>query len=158
MSYTLPAVGTVLPAKENANPTIVNPGPTGNSLAYNEWLQAVVQDQALQQNTNAAQFYQSSLFPGWLANYQTCRLIGPTGIMGDPEAVPTQPPAAHVVLVGEGSPGFPIFDIQPSGQDETGPPIPVCAVPTYAKIPPPNDPSKNKIAQPAVEKHKHHKE
>ena len=66
MSYTLPAVGTVLPPKENANPEILNPGPTGNSLAYNEWLQAVVQDVALQQNKSAAQFYQSSLFPGWL--------------------------------------------------------------------------------------------
>ena len=154
MSYKLPPVGTVLPAKPNTDPTIPNPGPTSDSLAYNQWLQAVTQQQAFDQNENAEKFYLSSTFPGWLANYQTARLLGPTGIMGDPDAVPTQPPAAQIVLVEESnSPEFPTFDIQPSGQDGTGPLIPVCAVPEYTKIPPPWNPADNKIAQP----HGHHK-
>ena len=52
MAYETPPVGTVLPAKENANPKIENPGPvhgaTGDGL--NEWLQAQAQDKSYQQN------------------------------------------------------------------------------------------------------------
>jgi hypothetical protein len=39
----------------------------------------------------------------------------------------------------------------------TGPYIAACEVPAYTKIAPPNNPADNKIAQPAVEKHGHHK-
>jgi hypothetical protein len=51
MPYTQPKAGTVLPAKENANPKIENPGPvhgTGNAL--DEWNQAVAQDTAYKGN------------------------------------------------------------------------------------------------------------
>ena len=40
MAYETPEVGTILPAKENANPKIENPGPVHQSDGLNEWLQA----------------------------------------------------------------------------------------------------------------------
>jgi len=49
--YETPAVGTILPAKENANPKIENPGPVhGSGGALNEWLQAQAQDTAWRNN------------------------------------------------------------------------------------------------------------
>jgi len=50
MAYTAPVAGTVLPAKENANPKIENPGPVHVSDGLNEWEQAVAQDTAWRGN------------------------------------------------------------------------------------------------------------
>jgi hypothetical protein len=48
MSYTKPAVGTVLPAKENTD--VTNPGPVHKSDGLDAWLQAQAQDLAFQNN------------------------------------------------------------------------------------------------------------
>jgi hypothetical protein len=77
-------------------------------------------------------------------------MFGPTGIQGDPDAPPPMPTAAVVVVVTAALG----FDIQPSGKAPvmgtdgdgndtvlefgTGDYIPVCGVPVYKKISPPN--------------------
>jgi len=48
MAYTTPAIGTILPAKENT--TVENPGPVHNPEGLNEWNQAQAQDNAYQKN------------------------------------------------------------------------------------------------------------
>jgi hypothetical protein len=117
---------------------------------FKRWLQAATQGQAWDQNIIRAIDYQNKFEHSWLVQYNTGRMKGPTGIVGDPDATPLQPPPAVVVVVTaeEG------FDIQPSGkvavsgrregdEDEsvlefaTGPYIPVCPIPEYKKISPP---------------------
>jgi hypothetical protein len=61
MPYTQPKVGTVLPAKENANPKIENPGPVHASDGLNEWEQAVAQDTAWRGNQTLVIDYQNAL-------------------------------------------------------------------------------------------------
>ena len=53
MSYSIPPIGTVLPARENVDPTIPNPGPTTQADIFYEWLQAFLQDKAFQQTAQA---------------------------------------------------------------------------------------------------------
>ena len=85
MSYQIPPIGTVLPARENVNPKIANPGPTGNATQFNEWAQAQAQDQAFNQNKNAAAQY-GKAFSSWL------EITYPS--QPDPNLAPPQPPAA----------------------------------------------------------------
>jgi hypothetical protein len=62
MAYTAPVAGTVLPAKENANPKIENPGPVhGTGDALNEWEQAVAQDTAWRGNQTLKTDYENRL-------------------------------------------------------------------------------------------------
>lgn len=59
--YKTPAVGTVLPAKENANPKIENPGPVhGSGGGLNEWLQAQAQDTAYHGNLVLKEDYENA--------------------------------------------------------------------------------------------------
>jgi hypothetical protein len=59
--YETPEVGTILPAKENANPKIENPGPVhGDGSALNEWLQAQAQDTAWRGNKVLIEDYQNA--------------------------------------------------------------------------------------------------
>jgi hypothetical protein len=163
MSYSIPKIGTVLPAKQNVNPTIPNPGATSQQAKFNEWAQAAAQDEAYRQNTKAASGFTNDAFPSWLKQTYP--------FQPDPNLAPPVPPAALVVLVAPAEAAPVDFQIVQSGDSvtmpftpadgsgptySTGPLIPVCAVPTYTKIAGPNDPSKNKIAQP-TEKHGHHK-
>lgn len=48
MAYQTPAVGEILPAKENTS--VQNPGPVHDSDGLNEWLQAQAQDTAWRNN------------------------------------------------------------------------------------------------------------
>jgi hypothetical protein len=162
MSYSIPPIGTVLPAKQNVDPTIPNPGPTTNAVQFNQWAQAQAQDEAFNQNKQAVAQYAEG-FQSWLTQTYP--------FQPNPDLAPPQPPAALVVLAAPAEAAPVDFQIVQSGDSvtvdftpadgsgptyTTGPLIPVCAVPTYAKIAGPNDPSKNKIAQP-TEKHGHHK-
>jgi hypothetical protein len=143
MPYTLPAVGTVLPAKENTD--VPNPGPTRDPGTFNHWLQAQAQNTAFHKNLILTEEYQG-IFASWRDyNYYTGRAVGPTGQVGDPDAVPPQPPAAYIVIVQDGH----VFSVEQSGKpavvdrDEnvieqaTGPRIPVCPIPPYRRIQPP---------------------
>jgi hypothetical protein len=144
-AYTIPLPGQVLPARQNADPEIPNPGPTQDRLAFMRWLQAATQNHAFQQNEIRAIDYLYQFEHSWKVNYESGRMKGPTGKVGDPDAVPLQPPAAMVVIVTAGLG----FDIQPSGKETTfeddgetvkefGTPFtPVCLIPDYKRIPPP---------------------
>jgi hypothetical protein len=142
--YTTPEIGTILPAQRNFS--VVNPGPVQSAKgdALNEWLQAQAQDTAYQKNTVLVEDW-AGIFANWLTNYQTGRLKGTTGIQGDPDAPPSQPPPAFVVVVIAAEAGGVTFDVQPSGQDGTGPYIPACDVPPYDKITAPQKPGSGKI-------------
>ena len=144
MPYQLPAIGTVLPAKENDS--VPNPGPTRSPEAFNRWLQAQAQDKAFQQNLVLVQEYDDVTFQNWLISYTAGRAIGPSGQMdGDPDARPPRPPAAYIVVVTDGQ----VFSVEKSGKpamidddgnvvaQATGVYIPACPVPAYRKIPPP---------------------
>jgi hypothetical protein len=168
MSYQIPPIGTVLPAKQNVDPTIPNPGPTQQPAEFNEWAQAAAQDQAFDRNTALASEFTNDSFPSWLNQTYP--------FQPNPELTPPAPPAGFVVLVAPAEAAPVDFQIVQSGTTvtmpftpeagslpdgstygpdySTGPLIPVCAVPEYTKIAPPADPSKNKIAEPD---HRHHK-
>ncbi len=60
MAYETPEVGTILPAKENANPKIENPGPVHQSDGLNEWLQAQAQDTAYRGNLVLKEDYENA--------------------------------------------------------------------------------------------------
>ena len=138
MSYQKPPAGTVLPAQPNVD--FPNPGPTRDSSKFQEWYQAFMQDFAYRQNVLRVADYLTQFTGSWLVQYYSGRMPGPTGIEGDPNAVPLKPPAAMIVLVTDYG-----FDMQESGQLQkgpddsvildTGPRIPVCAVPAYQKLP-----------------------
>jgi len=147
MPYTLPAVGTVLPAKENLD--IPNPGPTRDPAAFNRWIQAQQQNTAFHKNLILAQEYdneENGIFQSWRVNYYAGRAVGgPAGKVGDPDAQPPQPPPAFVVIVQDGH----VFSVEHSGKEAvldldgnvieqaTGPAVPVCDVPKYRRITPP---------------------
>jgi|ERR1035437_2384029 hypothetical protein len=136
--YTTPKPGTVLPAQENT--TVSNPGPVGVAGGHgtDEWLQAQAQNQAFTQNLDLILAYQNQFQNSWLPSYQTGTLNGPTGIKGDPNATPLQPPAAFQVLVTNPYGDTLGFDVVQGS-------APVCAVPAYTKIAPPWNPANNKI-------------
>jgi hypothetical protein len=149
--YTIPPIGTVLPAKENKDPFIPNPGPTMSALAFNQWAQAQTQDQAFRRNLVNASGYKNYTFPSWL---EGCYPFQP-----NPDLAPPAPPAALVVLTAPAEAAAVDFQIVPSGETvvmpftpadgpsySTGPYIPVCEIPTYTKIAPPANPANNKIA------------
>ena len=161
MPYTIPPIGTVLPAKQNVNPTIPNPGPTSQQSSFYEWAQAASQDQAFNQNTSAASYYTNVGFPSWLT--QTYPSL-------NPDAQPPQPPAALVVLAAPAEAAPVDFQIVQSGDSVTveftpadgsgptygaGPLKPVCAVPTYAKSTPSGAQGVAGL-RPAGETEKHH--
>jgi hypothetical protein len=147
--YEPPKPGTILPAVSNfhddGSERIPNPGPTRNPGVFQRWLQAATQDSAFESNKVRATNYVNQFWNSWYVNYHIGRAVGPTGVTGDPEAVPLQPPAALVVVVTPQG----VFDVQASGKPEvmgrddngemvvtefaTGPYIPVCAVPEYEK-------------------------
>lgn len=137
--YAIPTIGTVLPARENVNPTIPNPGPTKDPTAFNEWLQAAAQNQAFKQNVVKVEEY-ANTFSNWLT--------GTYPYQPDPDMAPPKPPAAFVVLVAPAEAAAADFQVVPSGDSDTGPYIPVCAVPAYTKIAPPHNPADNTIKQP----------
>jgi hypothetical protein len=159
MSYSIPPIGTVLPAKENVNPTIPNPGPTHDANQFYEWMQAEEQNRAFKQNLLEITDY-TNTFQNWLT--------GTYPFQPDPDLAPPQPPAACVVLVAPAEAAPVDFQVVQSGTTvtvpftpndgsgpdySTGPYVPGCAVPFYAKIAPPANPADNKIA----EKHGRHK-
>jgi hypothetical protein len=147
MPYKLPPVGTILPAKENTD--VPNPGPTRDAGLFNRWLQAQAQNTAFHQNLVSAQEYdnpENGTFQSWRDfNYYAGRAVGPTGQVGDPDATPPKPPAAFVVVVQDGfvfsveRSGKPVVEDQDSTivEQATGPYIPVCAVPPYRRMAPP---------------------
>jgi hypothetical protein len=151
--YTTPDIGTVLPAQRNTAYT--NPGPVHDQDVMNEWLQAQAQATAARQNDNLTEAWTNGTWANWLGNYQIGRQKGTTGVMGDPDAPPPQPPPAFVCVVIAAEAALVTFDVQPSGQpartDEngtapaTGPYIPVCAIPAYDKITAPQKPGTGKI-------------
>jgi hypothetical protein len=59
MAYKTPAVGTILPAKQNT--TIQNPGPVHSAHGNDEWLQADAQDKAYDKNLTLIEEYQNQL-------------------------------------------------------------------------------------------------
>lgn len=149
MIYSIPPIGTVLPAKsnldDNGNLIVPNPGPTTQQADFYCWAQAAAQDQAFQQTATAKNGYLNYSFPSWLSQTYP--------FQPNPELAPPQPPAAFVVVAAAAEAAPVDFQIVPSGMTGTGPYIPVCEVPTYAKIASPAQPGDNKIA----EKHGHHK-
>ena len=165
--YTIPPIGTVLPAKENTNPNIPNPGPTTSQTAFYQWAQAAAQEMAFRQNFNAASGFKNWNFPSWLNDTYP--------FQPNPDLAPPTPPAAYVVIVAPAEAAPVDFQVVQSGTTvvmpfkgwltddmkaasaavgimlselglSTGQYIPVCGIPTYTKIAPPADPSKNKIA------------
>src|ERR1035437_5650201 len=102
--FTSPKTGAILPAQQNTG--IPNPGPNATGEAMNEWLQAQAQDQAFRANQVLATDYQNQFQNTWLVNYNSGRLYGPTGIQGDPNATPLQPPFGFVVIVVNASGGI----------------------------------------------------
>ena len=124
-----------------------------SSVEFNQWAQAAAQDQAWRRNLQAASGYKNWSFQSWLTETYP--------FQPNPDLAPPQPPAAYVVLVAPAEAAPVDFQIVPSGTTvvmpftpsdgsgpsySTGPYIPVCEIPPYTKIPPPADPSKNKIA------------
>lgn len=136
--YTTPVVGTILPPQENNNPTIGNPGFTNQTDGLNQFTQASSQDTAFRRNQFAAAKFVNFDFPDWLERtYPTLAA----------DAAPPKPPAAFVVVVNAAEqPGQVTFDVVQSGGPGSGPYIPVCEVPFYAKHPAPADPANNHIA------------
>jgi len=138
MSYQIPPIGTVLPARENVNPTIPNPGPTESAVDFNEWAQAEAQAEAFRQNKSRKSRYLQA-FTSWFT--QTLPYV--------PDSKPPQPPAAIVVLAAPAEAAPVDFQPVPSGSTvvmpftpgpdslpegstygpsySTGPFIPVCA-------------------------------
>ena len=74
------------------------------------------------------QDYLTGTFQNWLNAYSGGHLAGPTGIVGDPNAVPPAPPAG---AMGELSADGLSFNLV-----QTGPPV-LANVPPYTKIPAP---------------------
>lgn len=125
--YIIPAVGTVFPAQQNLY--IDNPGPLGGTVKMTQWLQAQEQDRAYSLNDSLEQTYLAR-FQDWLQyEYLTGRAPG-GAYPGDPDAPPPQPPAAYAVMTQAAEAGGVSF----VAQQIAGP---VCDVPAYAKIPPP---------------------
>jgi hypothetical protein len=129
MHYKWPPVGTKLPPAENRLPIPLNPNLQDEVLAYQ---QAVAQQEALNQTSQLNDYYIEHTFHDWLINYQAGRLMGPSGLVGDPDAVPPQPPngVMAVVVDNVNDTGMMGFDLQ-----QVGPPVAI--VPPYDKIPPP---------------------
>lgn len=156
MSYKIPALGTVLLARFNENPEVLNPGPTRIPAEMIEWDQASTQDRAALLNEQRTANYLDRFEHSWLVNYRAGRLPA--------DAVPPAPPAALVVVAIPESwrgaltaaevqsyNGWVYFDVQPSGKapvmgtneagEETtvefgaGPFIPLCEVPAYQRLP-----------------------
>lgn len=122
--YRMPAIGTQLPPAENefAQPNATN---QDDVLRYQ---QAAAQQDAFDKTELVKTDYLGR-FASWLVySYQAGRAIGPTG-MGDPNATPPQPPKGYmaVVVQNETSIGWDVQQIGP----------PVCAVPEYTRINPP---------------------
>lgn len=132
--YEAPAVGTILPAQPNT--TVPNPGPVHDPYGLTEWSQAQAQATAYQFNLDSAQQYKNYFRDSWLVNYEA-------GKIGS-DATPPSPPCAFIVLCAAAEAGGIDFRVERSGQAphegnpySTGPCIPVCAIPEYTKIPPP---------------------
>lgn len=153
MSYKTPPFGTILPPKSNVdaegNLIVPNPGPTLNLQLYYEFIQAGEQSRAALMTQSRLADYMAR-FNSWLTyQYQTGHAVGPKG-MGDPDALPPMPPMEYVVLVGIDGALFSVLDggianakveefINNGGvaPEATYTPAPVCEIPAYTKIQPP---------------------
>lgn len=123
--YRMPAIGTLLPPAENE---YTQPSATNQDDVL-RFQQAAAQQEALDKNTIAEQDYRGKFASWFVFVYDTGRAIGPTGLAGDPHAVPPQPPKGYmaVVVQNEAAIGFECQQVGP----------PVCEVPPYKRIPPP---------------------
>jgi len=122
------------PTTTLASPTIFQPAPlppgavaptspaTTTFAQEIIWQEMLAQNWAYQQNQNSASVYLNFVFPNWLLNYQKT---------GDYTMVPPNPPNGIVVEIVGDNPWQPQFPA-------IGPPV--CAMPAYAKIPPPPPP------------------
>jgi len=71
--------------------------------------------------------YINNTFTTWYSSYSGGHLAGPTGVVGDPDAVPPQPPTGAMAQLNATGLAFDLV--------QTGPPV--CAIPPYTKIPAP---------------------
>jgi hypothetical protein len=122
------------PVTTSISPTILQPAPLPpgavaptNPAATTmdqeiDWQKLAAQNWAYQQNQNTAALYLNFTFPNWLLNYQKT---------GDYTMVAPNPPNGVVVEIVSDNPWQPQFPA-------IGPPV--CAMPSYAKIPPPPPP------------------
>ncbi len=124
--YTIPAVGTTLPAQPNEH--YKNPGTQATIEEETQWLQAQAQADAFRQNERITDDWlaEGGGWGRWLVQYQSGRMFGPKG-QGDPDAPTPVPPRAKVVVV-EGAENGGIFFSVVDGK------YPVCEVPDYEKI------------------------
>ncbi len=129
MKYTVPKVGTILPAKENED--VENPGSLATQLQRLHWEQAKAQDEAFQESERIREDWlaEGGGWGRWLNEYNSGRMRGPKGV-GDPNAPSPTPPRGRVVEVIEAESGGISFDIV-DGAD------PVCEIPEYTKKTPP---------------------
>ena len=114
-----PAINTLTPPTSTWGPVPI------------AWQQAVAQQQAYNQNQQLAASYLEQFTDTWLVQYQSGRMKGPTGIIGDPDAAPPIPPQGFVVLYDD--------ELNTCTLAQIGPPV--CGVPAYQKIPPPQTPA-----------------
>jgi len=124
--FKIPAPGTILEPAENPWAAPLSALDQNDVLQYE---QAAALDAAFTKNQTLAADYLNQFNNTWLPAYNSGRLAGPRG-EGDPDAPPPTPPPSMKVLVvrnEDWSTGYQQIPIGP----------PVCAVPSYTKIPPP---------------------
>jgi hypothetical protein len=92
---------------------------TVDSQALQNWEQSEGQGEALKANQTLLNEYLTEAFPAWLQNY--------TNEGTDPNATPEQPPLGAMIQVYPDGVQWDLI--------QTGPPV--CSVPPYTKIPPP---------------------
>lgn len=91
------------------------------------WTALEAADAAFDACNVLAQEYIEGTFATWLTQYRGGLVHGPTGLLGDPDAVPPAPPAGAKAQLSVTGLAFDLI--------QTGPPV--CSVPPYQKIPAP---------------------
>lgn len=118
--YKVPPVGTQLPPAENPYEA-----PGTNPVDVLCFAQSQAQQNALDKNAVLEEEYKAKFANWFVYAYDTGRAVGPTGTVGDPHAVPPQPPPGFMAVLVQAEISL-TWECQ-----QVGPPV--CQIPPYKR-------------------------